>query len=76
MPDITPKTYRITGTILHRQTREGLAGLHVEAWDKDLIFNDLAGNAVTDAVGSFVIQFDESCFANCFLMPNRSRWKF
>ena len=37
----TPKMFRVTGTVISNKTRQGLAGLRVEAWDKDLIVNDL-----------------------------------
>jgi hypothetical protein len=67
MSDKTKKIYRITGNVLNAKTHEGLAGLRVEAWDKDLIFNDLVGSAVTDTAGMFVIHFDESYFAELFL---------
>jgi hypothetical protein len=67
MADKTKKLFRITGHVINRKTREGLAGLRVEAWDKDLIFNDLVGSAVTDAAGAFLISFDESHFAELFL---------
>jgi hypothetical protein len=48
MADKTKKIYRITGNVLNAKTRDGLAGLRVEAWDKDLIFNDLVGHAMTN----------------------------
>ena len=67
MLDKTKKIYRITGRVIDIKTREGLAGLRVEAWDKDLILNDLVGSAVTDASGAFQIRFDDSYFAELFL---------
>ena len=60
-------TYRISGRVIDRETRRGVAGARVEAWDKDLVFDDLVGGAVTDAAGAFLIEFDESYFRECFL---------
>ena len=45
------QTFRITSRIIDRQTRLGLAKLRVEAWDKDLIYSDLVGSAVTGVWG-------------------------
>lgn len=59
-------TYRITGRIIDAKTRS-VAGLRVEAWDKDLICNDLVGSAVTDEQGKFHIEFARSHFQELFL---------
>ena len=61
------KTFQIYGRIIDRETQEGLAGLRVEAWDKDLICNDLVGSAITDDQGAFKVAFDESYFRELFL---------
>src|SRR6266403_1961013 len=61
------QTFKIQGRVIDSATSEGLAGLRVEAWDKDLFFSDLVGSAVTDEQGSFQIEFDQSYFRELFL---------
>ena len=61
------KNYRIFGKIIDLRTQQGLAELRVEAWDKDLILDDLVGSAVTDEQGAFQKQFTESHFKELFL---------
>lgn len=60
------KVFRIAGRVIDRKTRSGIAGLRVEAWDKDLIVDDLVGNAVADQDGAFAIEFKESYFRELF----------
>jgi hypothetical protein len=60
-------TYKVTGNVLNRETSEGVPGLRVEAWDKDLLVNDLVGAATTNRYGVFRIQFDETYFKELFL---------
>lgn len=61
------KTFRITGRVIDRTTRQGVAGLRVEGRDKDLIFHDLVGSSTTDEQGDFQIEFTESHFKELFL---------
>ena len=59
--------FRVIGRIIDRATRQGLAALRIEAWDKDLLCNDLVGSAVTNEQGVFQIEFAESYFQDLFL---------
>lgn len=58
--------YRILGRVLNQSTRQGVAGLRVEAWDKDLMVDVPVGSAVTDTTGRFRITFTSSQFQAWF----------
>ncbi|MCP4308928.1 MAG: peptidoglycan-binding protein, partial [bacterium] len=60
------KKFRIIGRIINRETQQGVAGLRVEAWDKDTFFNDLVGRAVTAESGDFHIEFSEAHYKESF----------
>jgi hypothetical protein len=64
---VASQLFRISGRIINQQTRQGVMGVRVEAWDKDLIFNNLVGSAMTDTEGTFRIEFSASYFQECFL---------
>ena len=61
------KNFRINGRVIDLTSRRGVAELRLEAWDKDLILDDLVGSAVTDEQGKFRIEFDQSYFQELFL---------
>ncbi len=62
-----PPSFRVHGHVVSASSKDPVAGLRVEAWDKDLIFDDLAGADVTGEQGDFHIEFTESYFKELFL---------
>lgn len=62
----TTAPYNITLLVSDAKTKRGLPGLKVEAWDKDLLIDDLLGSAVTDKEGKATFTFDRKYFAELF----------
>jgi hypothetical protein len=54
---------RIVGTIVEEETGKPLGGLQVRAFDKDLIFDDKLGTAITDNDGKFRIHYSPANFS-------------
>lgn len=48
-------TFRIKGVVREKETGFPLPGLFLKAYDKDLLFDDLLGSAITDTQGKFDI---------------------
>ncbi|MCP5108627.1 MAG: hypothetical protein GY950_34900, partial [bacterium] len=59
--------FKISGMIVDSTSKRGIPDLKIEAWDKDLVFNDLVGSAVTTKKGTFTIKFNASYFREIFM---------
>jgi len=59
-------TFKITGSVKLAETAAGIPGLYVKAYDKDLLFDDLLGSAVTGPDGRFEIVSEPGDFREFF----------
>jgi hypothetical protein len=55
-------TFRIHGVVQDEETGAPLPGLEVKAYDKDLLFDDVLGSAISDPGGNFEIVSDVKDF--------------
>lgn len=56
----------IKGKLLDRMSHTPVPWLRIEAWDRDLVMDDLVGGAVSDAEGQFTIRFNAKYFKEWF----------
>lgn len=62
---VNGSTYTLTGHVVDANTEQGIAGLAVTAYDKDLLNkDDFCGLGMTDTNGRFTITFDRSRFGD------------
>jgi hypothetical protein len=61
---VESRAFRITGTVAEMETGRPLAKLVVRAFDRDLVFDDKVGFAVTDAQGHFEIRYRTEDFSD------------
>jgi hypothetical protein len=54
--------FRVQGTVEEAESGRPLSRHIVRAFDKDLLFDDELGTAITDEEGRFLIQFTQDAF--------------
>src|SRR5689334_272994 len=61
------KTHQIKGRVIDSESHRGVAGLRVEAWDKEKIAKDVVGSGQTGNDGEFNIEFTTDSFQKLFV---------
>lgn len=56
----------IYGKVIGKDSKKAISNLVVEALDKDLLFDDRLGSAITDKEGNFEIRYDKEDFQKLF----------
>lgn len=56
------RKFEIIGKVIDSNTQAGISSLKVEAWDKDVKYDDFVGVGFTGRDGSFDIKFDQTYF--------------
>lgn len=59
-------TFRIRGLVKEKESGVPLSGIFIKAYDKDLIFDDLLGAAVSDSNGKFEVVCESEDFQEFF----------
>jgi hypothetical protein len=63
--DLDPDLWIVRGTVRDEQN-QGLEGLVISLYDRDLVFDDVLGTTITDANGKFQILYRTEAFCDLF----------
>ena len=58
--------FRLHGRVQIAGSNEPVVGVVVRGWDKDLVFDDALGDAITNADGRFEIVYTDEAFRSIF----------
>ncbi len=58
--------FKITGSVSEKESGLAVEGLMIRAYDKDMLYDDLLGNANTDEQGKFEIVYSKKDFSELF----------
>jgi hypothetical protein len=58
--------FKIVGKVSEKESGRPIPGLLVRAYDKDLLYDDLLGNAISDSEGKFELKYDRADFKELF----------
>ena len=59
-------SFMITGQVKELEAKHGIPNVAVSAFDKDLLFDDLLGEVVTDENGYFKLVYEGGAFREIF----------
>jgi hypothetical protein len=63
---VADQTIHVAGRVVRAGTRQGVANVRVDAWDNDLLVDDVVGRAVTNEAGEFDIAIAPRTFQGLF----------
>lgn len=55
-------SFEVLGQVIESRSQKPLPNLKIEAWDKDIKYNDLLGQTFTNSEGRFSLTFDSAYF--------------
>ena len=58
--------WTVYGSVTYMSNGEGIGGLSVRLYDKDLLFDDWLGTTQTDSSGCFKIVYEQRAFGDLF----------
>jgi hypothetical protein len=58
--------FTVSGRVCEEESGLGVSGMIVKAYDKDLLFDDVLGSALTDEEGRFSLSYSRREFADLF----------
>ena len=60
MTNKTKTAYHISGHVIEHGTEQGIPGLRVEVWDRDITYDVMVGKSTTDTQGKFHLRLGKA----------------